>query len=74
MDLYIAASHWKNDLTPAGIVSYNQEKAIPASPVVLRSCGAMIVDKDSVVVVMLTTIWLSEYVMQDWSWLLQELL
>eukprot|EP00959_Pyramimonas_sp_CCMP1952_P422069 8841746-Pyramimonas_sp.AAC.1 len=37
-----AASHWHDDLTPVGIVSYDREWATPASPVVLRGCGAML--------------------------------
>eukprot|EP00959_Pyramimonas_sp_CCMP1952_P408834 8567721-Pyramimonas_sp.AAC.1 len=44
LDLYIAVSHSKNDLTPVGVVPYNRERTIPASPVVVRNCGTMIID------------------------------
>eukprot|EP00959_Pyramimonas_sp_CCMP1952_P121334 2537299-Pyramimonas_sp.AAC.1 len=54
LDLYAAASHSNDDLTPVGIMSYNWKRAIPASPVALRSCGATVVNRTSFVVVLLT--------------------
>eukprot|EP00959_Pyramimonas_sp_CCMP1952_P030163 632409-Pyramimonas_sp.AAC.1 len=40
--LNIAVCHSNDDLTHVGIVPYNWEWAIPASPVVLRGCRAML--------------------------------
>eukprot|EP00959_Pyramimonas_sp_CCMP1952_P073727 1541106-Pyramimonas_sp.AAC.1 len=54
LDLYIAVPRPSNDLTPVGIVPYNREMVFLVSPVVLRSCGAMIFDQVSFVVVVLT--------------------
>eukprot|EP00959_Pyramimonas_sp_CCMP1952_P364138 7625451-Pyramimonas_sp.AAC.1 len=54
LDLYTAIFHSKINLTPVGIVPHNWERAIPAPLVVLRSCGAMLVDQVSFVVVILT--------------------
>eukprot|EP00959_Pyramimonas_sp_CCMP1952_P321862 6735169-Pyramimonas_sp.AAC.1 len=42
--LNIATSHSNDDLAPFGIVPDNWEWAIPASPVVLRVCGAMVIN------------------------------
>eukprot|EP00959_Pyramimonas_sp_CCMP1952_P342435 7174421-Pyramimonas_sp.AAC.1 len=52
LDLYIAISHSNDDLTPVGITSYNRERAIPASPVVQRSCGATICNQISFTVLL----------------------
>eukprot|EP00959_Pyramimonas_sp_CCMP1952_P125479 2623562-Pyramimonas_sp.AAC.1 len=54
LHLNIAISHSNDDLTHLGIVPCNWEWANPASPVVLRDCGAMAINSMSVVVVMLT--------------------
>eukprot|EP00959_Pyramimonas_sp_CCMP1952_P303124 6342615-Pyramimonas_sp.AAC.1 len=53
-DLYIAVPHSDDNLTPVGIVPHDRKRAIPASPVALRSWGTMIVDQVSFVVVVLT--------------------
>eukprot|EP00959_Pyramimonas_sp_CCMP1952_P446578 9350466-Pyramimonas_sp.AAC.1 len=53
-DLYVAVPHSDNTLAPVGIVPRDRERAIPASPVALRSRGTMIADQVSNVVVMLT--------------------
>eukprot|EP00959_Pyramimonas_sp_CCMP1952_P355431 7444791-Pyramimonas_sp.AAC.1 len=52
--LNFAASHSNDDLAPLGVVSYDWGWAIPASPIVLRGCGAMVNNQISFIVVMLT--------------------
>eukprot|EP00959_Pyramimonas_sp_CCMP1952_P091473 1914920-Pyramimonas_sp.AAC.1 len=55
LGLHIEVSHSDNNLAPVGIIPYDRERTIPASPVVLRSCGTMVVDQVSFVVVVLTS-------------------
>eukprot|EP00959_Pyramimonas_sp_CCMP1952_P415929 8714313-Pyramimonas_sp.AAC.1 len=44
LDLHIAVPRSDNNLAPVGLVPHDRGRAITAPPVVLRSCGAMIVD------------------------------
>eukprot|EP00959_Pyramimonas_sp_CCMP1952_P304058 6363478-Pyramimonas_sp.AAC.1 len=54
LDLHIAASLSDNNLAPVGIVPHGRERAVPASPVVLRRRGAMMLNQISFTIVMLT--------------------
>eukprot|EP00959_Pyramimonas_sp_CCMP1952_P004548 95098-Pyramimonas_sp.AAC.1 len=43
-----------NNLAPVGVVPRDRERAVPASPVILRSRGAMIVNRISFIIVVMT--------------------
>eukprot|EP00959_Pyramimonas_sp_CCMP1952_P018632 393566-Pyramimonas_sp.AAC.1 len=53
--LNVSIAHSDDDLTPFGIMLYSWERPIPASPVILRGRGEMIVDQVSFIVVVLTS-------------------
>eukprot|EP00959_Pyramimonas_sp_CCMP1952_P150613 3152105-Pyramimonas_sp.AAC.1 len=55
LDLHIAVPRSYDDLTPVGIIPHDWERSIPATPVVFRSGGAMIVNQIAFVIVMLTS-------------------
>eukprot|EP00959_Pyramimonas_sp_CCMP1952_P079931 1671241-Pyramimonas_sp.AAC.1 len=52
--LNVSIAHSDDDLTPFGITPYDWERAIPASPVILRGRGATVVDQVSFVMIVLT--------------------
>eukprot|EP00959_Pyramimonas_sp_CCMP1952_P298591 6245665-Pyramimonas_sp.AAC.1 len=52
--LNISIAYSDDDLPPFGIIPYDWERAIPASPVILRGRRAMVVDQVSFVRIALT--------------------
>eukprot|EP00959_Pyramimonas_sp_CCMP1952_P414651 8687933-Pyramimonas_sp.AAC.1 len=55
MYLNISIAHSDDDLTHFGIIPYNWEWAIPASPVILHGRGAMIIDQAPFIAIVLTS-------------------
>eukprot|EP00959_Pyramimonas_sp_CCMP1952_P472489 9500117-Pyramimonas_sp.AAC.1 len=50
----ISIAYSDDDLTNFGINPYDWERAIPASPIILRGRKAMVVDEVSFVIIVLT--------------------
>eukprot|EP00959_Pyramimonas_sp_CCMP1952_P367923 7707138-Pyramimonas_sp.AAC.1 len=52
--LNISIAYSDDDRTPFGIIPCDWERAVPASPIILRGSRAMVIDQVSFVIIVLT--------------------
>eukprot|EP00959_Pyramimonas_sp_CCMP1952_P039465 825895-Pyramimonas_sp.AAC.1 len=54
LDLYVAVPRSDKNMTPGGVVPRDGARAVPASPIIFCSSGAMIVNQIPLAIIVLT--------------------